>query len=246
MVSRLPGVRLRWEQPMSHLDGKSCSHRRWFERNVPFSSALDRVSELVEGGFASRVLSAQQRRRASSALYPLSGTNLGLISSSTQRITDCRRQTMASMTKLGAAIWLAISLALISIFACAETPVALTPPTATATPDSFARHPTAPTPTLEERRNQTPTDFGYNTRVVDGDLHVWHVPHCPPVPPATFVAPVIVTDLRSGSQVHLNRDGSVKSSPPPDYRNAEAQDRLSTMLADFSMMGRILAPFECP
>ena len=45
-----------------------------------------------------------------------------------------------------------------------------------------------PTPTLEERRVQTPTDFGYNTRVVDRDIHVWHAPHCPPVPPATFVA----------------------------------------------------------
>ena len=45
-----------------------------------------------------------------------------------------------------------------------------------------------PTPTLEERRIQTPTDFGGNTRVVDGDIHVWHVPRCPPVPPATWVA----------------------------------------------------------
>ena len=70
-----------------------------------------------------------------------------------------------------------------------------------------------PTPTLEERRIQTPTDFGGNTRVVDGDIHVWHVPRCPPVPPATWVASIILTDLRSGSHLYLN--GTVPSETLP-------------------------------
>ena len=46
---------------------------------------------------------------------------------------------------------------------------------------------------------------------------MWHVPRCPPVPPATWVASIILTDLRSGSHLYLNGDGSVRDSPSPDY-----------------------------
>ena len=101
-------------------------------------------------------------------------------------------------------------------------------------------------PTVDERRVQTPTDFGYNTRVVDGDIHVWHAPHCRPVPPAEFVASVILTDLDSGSHLYLNRDGSVRTSPAPDYRTDEGRERLAGVLADRSLMELILTPFECP
>ena len=103
-----------------------------------------------------------------------------------------------------------------------------------------------PTPTLEERRIQTPTDFGGNTRVVDGDIHVWHVPRCPPVPPATWVASIILTDLRSGSHLYLNGDGSVRDSPAPDYRSDEGRKRFTQVLGDGSLMELILAPMECP
>ena len=103
-----------------------------------------------------------------------------------------------------------------------------------------------PTPTLEERRIQTPTDFGDNTRVVDGDIHVWHVPRCPPVPPATWVASIILTDLRSGSHLYLNGDGSVRDSPAPDYRSDEGRKRFTQVLEDSSLMELILAPMECP
>ena len=165
---------------------------------------------------------------------------------------------------------LAVSLLLLAIIACAETPASPTParteaavgvqPTQEPTPASPAParteaavgvQPTQelnprggplppPTPTLEERRIQTPTNFGYNTRVVDGDIHVWHRPHCPPVPPAIFVASVILTDLRSGSHLHLNRDGSVKN------RSDEGRERFAAVLEDSSLMELILTPFECP
>ena len=144
---------------------------------------------------------------------------------------------MASRRNFGIAVWLAVNLSLLGSLACAETAVSPTP--------TWPPLP-APPPTLEAGSVQTPTDFGYNTRVIDGDVHVWHAPHCPPVPPAEFVASVILTDLRSGSIVHLNRDGSVRTSPPPNYRTDEGRERLSTVLDDSSLMELILTPFECP
>ena len=147
-------------------------------------------------------------------------------------------------------ILLGSGLFLLVVIACAEEYVP-PPPMPPAPAATSAPAPTSPplplpppTPTLEERRVQTPTDFRYNTRVVDGDIHVWHAPHCPPVPPATFVASVILTDLRSGS--HLNRDGSVRSSPGPDYRTDEGRERFAEVLRDSSLMELILVPFECP
>ena len=139
---------------------------------------------------------------------------------------------MKSRRSYWIAVVLAASLLLLTVSGCGETP----PP----------RPPPPPTPTLEERRVQTPTDFGYNTRVVDGDIHVWHAPHCRPVPPAEFVASVVLTDLRSGSHLYLNRDGSVRTSPPPDYRTDEGRERLTKVLEDRSLLELILTPFECP
>ena len=137
------------------------------------------------------------------------------------------------------ATFLTASLLLLAVVACAEPPPPATPiPPATPLP--------APTPTDQQRRIQTPMNFGSNTRIVNGDLHVWHIPTCPPVPPATWVAPVILTDLRSGSNLHLNRDGSVRGSPVPDYRSDEGRKRLNEVLADSSLMELILAPMECP
>ena len=109
--------------------------------------------------------------------------------------------------------------------------------------DPMSAPPLAPTPTLEERAVQTPTDFGYNTRVVDGDIHVWHAPHCPPVPPATFVASIILTDLGSYSYLHLKRNGTVTAS---EYRNEEGRERFVEVLEDSDLMELILTPFECP
>ena len=138
------------------------------------------------------------------------------------------------------------------------TPEATSPPTPTATPspaptETPAPTPTpsptetpAPTPTDEQRRIQTPTNFGTNTRVVDGDIHVWHIPTCPPVPPATWVAPVILTDLRSGSILHLDRGGSILDSPAPVYHSDEGRKRLTEVVDNNSLMDLILAPMDCP
>ena len=143
------------------------------------------------------------------------------------------------------ATFLTASLLLLAVVACAEPPPPPTPiPPATPLPAPTV--PPAPTPTDEQRRIQTPMNFGSNTRIVNGDLHVWHIPTCPPVPPATWVAPVILTDLRSGSNLHLNRDGSVRDSPAPNYRSGEGRKRLTEALADSSLMELILAPMECP
>ena len=152
---------------------------------------------------------------------------------------------MESATNFGTAAFLVGSLLMVVAIACVETPVPSTPiPPATPAPAPTA--PPAPTPTDDQRRIQTPTNFGTDTRVVDGDIHVWHIPTCPPVPPATWVAPVILTDLRSGSNLHLNRDGSLLDSPAPDYRSDEGRKRFSEVLEDSSLMELILAPMDCP
>ena len=64
--------------------------------------------------------------------------------------------------------------------------------------------------------------------------------------PATFVAPVILTDLRSGSHLYLNRDGSVRDSQAPDYRSDAGRERFAEALDDSSLMELILAPMKCP
>ena len=152
---------------------------------------------------------------------------------------------MESSMNFRIATFLAASLLLLAIVACAEPPPPATPiPPATPLPAPTA--PPAPIPTDEQRRIQTPMNFGSNTRIVDRDLHVWHIPRCPPVPPASWVAPVILTDLRSGSNLHLNRDGSIMDSPAPDYRSDEGRKRLTEVLADSSLMELILSPMECP
>ena len=140
---------------------------------------------------------------------------------------------------------------LLAVAPCAGPPPAPRPtPPATPAPALERRTPPPfpypPTPTRDEIRLQTPTDFGANIRVVDGDVHVWHIPICPPVPPATWVAPVILTDLRSGSQLHLELDGSITDSPAPVYRSDEGRDRFAEILANNALMELILAPMECP
>ena len=134
----------------------------------------------------------------------------------------------------GTVVLVATSL-LLTVVACGETSVSPTPTSVPLPP---------PTPTLEERAVQTPTDFGYNTRVVADDIHVWHAPHCPPVPPAIFVASVILTHLVSPySSLRLKRDGTVTGS---NYRTEEARQRFAEVLEDSALMERILTRPECP
>ena len=142
----------------------------------------------------------------------------------------------------GTVVLVATSL-LLTVVACGETSVSPTPTSASLPAPTSVPLP-APTPTLEERAVQTPTDFGYNTRVVADDIHVWHAPHCPPVPPAIFVASVILTHLVSPySYLHLKRDGTVTGS---NYRTEEARQRFAEVLEDSALMERILTRPECP
>ena len=148
----------------------------------------------------------------------------------------------------GTVVLVATSL-LLTVVACGETSVSPTPtsaplPAPTSVPLRASVPLSPPTPTLEERAVQTPTDFGYNTRVVADDIHVWHAPHCPPVPPAIFVASVILTHLVSPySYLHLKRDGTVTGS---NYRTEEARQRFAEVLEDSALMERILTRPECP
>ena len=142
----------------------------------------------------------------------------------------------------GTVVLVATSL-LLTVVACGETSVSPTPTSASLPPPTSVPL-LPPTPTLEERAVQTPTDFGYNTQVVADDIHVWHAPHCPPVPPAIFVASVILTHLVSPySYLHLKRDGTATGS---NYRTEEARQRFAEVLEDSALMERILTRPECP
>ena len=156
---------------------------------------------------------------------------------------------MNESAKLGLVTSLAGSLLLLAVVGCAASPAPAAPGgtgTAVAEDPTAQRPPLPPTPTQDERDVQTPTEYGNNTRIVDGDIHVWYVPTCPPVPPATWVASIILTDLRSGSHLYLNRDGSVRTSPPPDYRTEEGRERFAEVLEDSSLMELVLTFPKCP
>ena len=142
----------------------------------------------------------------------------------------------------GTVVLVATSL-LLTVVACGETSVSPTPTSVPLPPPTSVPLP-PPTPTLEERAVQTPTDYGYNTKVVADDIHVWHKPHCRPVPPAIFIAEVILTHLVSPySYLHLKRDGTVTGS---NYRTEEARQRFAEVLEDSALMERILTRPECP
>lgn len=75
---------------------------------------------------------------------------------------------------------------------------------------------------------------------------MWHAPYCPRINSAEWIAPIILTDLRSGSHLFLNQDGSVRTSLRPDYRSDEGRKRFEEVLEDRSLMELIIIPIECP
>ena len=80
------------------------------------------------------------------------------------------------------------------------------------------------------------------TKVIDGYLHVRYLPPCELVPsPAEWVVPIILTDLRSGSIVYMNRDGTVRASPKPDYRSDEGKVTLEAALKESAVIEQIVA-----
>ena len=168
-------------------------------------------------------------------------------------------------TRAGTAVWLAVVILSLAAAGCQwgigvgaaptprppatpmppNTPV---PPVARYTP-AASLTPAAPvlppTPTLEERRMPVGVRIGNNTKVIDGNLHVWYIP-CPPSPPATWVAPIILSDLDSGSHVYLNRDGTIKESPEPVYLTEEGREVIEAAFKDSSVVEQIVDRPECP
>ena len=84
------------------------------------------------------------------------------------------------------------------------------------------------------------------TKVIDGYLHVRYLPPCEIVqPPSEWVASIVLTYLRSGSIVYLNRDGTANRTKL-DYRIDEGKATLEAALKDSSVMEQIVARPECP
>ena len=86
-----------------------------------------------------------------------------------------------------------------------------------------------------------------DSKVIDGHLHVQYMPSCELMSaPATVVAPIRLTDLRSGSYVFLNRNGTVVTRYTPVYKTEQAQDTLEAVLEDSSLISQIVARPACP
>ena len=78
----------------------------------------------------------------------------------------------------------------------------------------------------------------HNKLVVNEDVVVWYIP-CEPSP-ASWVAPMILFHISSNSSVHLNNDGTPKTSPGPRYESDAGRERLEAVLADDALMARIV------
>ena len=158
-------------------------------------------------------------------------------------------RTVGKMTtRVPTAVWLATLLLPLMVVGCQlgfEGRAAATPmPPATPLPPV---PPSANTPTpLEEKLQSAPRSMEL-TKVIDGYLHVRYLPPCEIVPsPAEWVASIILTDLRSGSFILLNRNGTLKSSSKPDDKTDEGRAALEEALKDSSVMEQIVARPECP
>lgn len=146
------------------------------------------------------------------------------------------------------AVWLAVVLMALVVVGCeqrVDAQLASTPlPPATPLPPV---PPSANTPTPFEKKLQSAPRSMELTKVIDGYLHVRYLPPCEIVPsPAEWVASIILTDLRSGSIVYLNSDGTVSSSAKPGYSSEEGKTALEAALEDSSVMEQIVARPECP
>ena len=83
-------------------------------------------------------------------------------------------------------------------------------------------------------------------KIVDGYLHVGYTPPCERIPrPAEWVAPIILTDLRSGSYILLNRNGTVKTRSKPQYKSEQGKATLEAVLKDSSVMEQVVARPSC-
>ena len=148
-------------------------------------------------------------------------------------------------TRVKAAVWLALVVLSLVVVGCQWGIGARVAPTPQppATPLSPVP-PSVTTPTPFEKKLQTTPRKTELTKLIDGYLHARYLPPCEIVPsPGEWVASIILTDLRSGSIVYLNRDGTVKFT---DYRTDEGKATLETALEDSSVVEQIVARPECP
>ena len=84
-------------------------------------------------------------------------------------------------------------------------------------------------------------------KLVAGNLHVEYIPPCAlRGAPAEWVAPIRLTDLRSGSVVYLNRNGTLRESPKPDYKTEEGKAAVETALNDSALVKEIAGRPPCP
>ena len=142
-------------------------------------------------------------------------------------------------TRVTPAVWIILLLLPLATIGCqlgfgAQPAPAPLPPAAPLPP---------PTPTLEERRMPAGVKMAHNTKALDGDLHVWYIP-CGNQP-ATWIASIILSDLRSGSVVYLNQDGTLKTSPEPVYLTEAGRGLLEAALKDSSIMEQVVARPSC-
>ena len=91
-----------------------------------------------------------------------------------------------------------------------------------------------------------PTPAASDQKLVEGYLHVEYIPPCAlRSAPAEWVAPIRLTDLRSGSVVYLNRNGTLREGPKPDYKTEEGKAALEAALNDSSVMEQVVARPSC-
>ena len=90
-----------------------------------------------------------------------------------------------------------------------------------------------------------PTPTANDQKIIDGHLQVNYIPTCAlSSVPFTWVAPIRLTDLRSGSVIYLNRNGTPMDGP--DYRTDEGQATLEAALMDSAIVKQIVARPACP
>ena len=92
-----------------------------------------------------------------------------------------------------------------------------------------------------------PTPTANDQKIIDGYLQVNYIPTCAlSSVPFTWVAPIRLTDLRSGSVIYLNRNGTPMGRRNPDYKSEEGQATLQAALTDSAIVEQIVARPECP
>lgn len=99
--------------------------------------------------------------------------------------------------------------------------------------------PAAPNPPLP------PVPHASEQKVIDGYLHVRYS-SCPRWPSQIHsIAPITLTDLRSGSFVFLNGNGTLKSRPKPTYESDTGKATIEAALKDASLVKQIIARPNC-